>query len=315
MIAEAIARLGITNPTFVEFGASDGRENCTRNLLENGGSGLWLEGDPDLVETARIENEGKPVDVIEAFLDVDNIVGLIESSRVAAGFDVLVVDVDGNDWWLAEAILRRWNPSLVVTEYNPALGSRRKWVMPYDPSHVWQHDDRYGASLSGYQALMIRFGYVLVACDSRAVNAFWVKSNEAARFTIHPSARKQFVPALPGTRHRRHGAPVVSEAVDLSLVKLSDYEIHGLRGCSRELHSVKVHNSSTVSISSHGSVPVRVGLSESDANEPQRMFIDDVIPPGGVGRAEAVLPIGARFRGMSVVQEGLGWGPRVNLGD
>ena len=37
----------------MEIGAADGEENCTRNLLESGWTGIWVEANPELAARAR----------------------------------------------------------------------------------------------------------------------------------------------------------------------------------------------------------------------------------------------------------------------
>jgi hypothetical protein len=46
ILAEIFRRIGTGGTFFVEFGAGDGSENNTAWLLENGWSGVWIEGDP-----------------------------------------------------------------------------------------------------------------------------------------------------------------------------------------------------------------------------------------------------------------------------
>lgn len=313
MIEEALRRLGLTNPVFVEIGASDGRENCTRNLLNIGGSGLWLEGNRSLVERAKREIANNKLEIVCALVTLENVVQLVRDSQVYSGFDVLVVDIDGNDWWITDKILSHWHPSLVVTEYNPAWGRDGKWIMPYDPHHYWQHDDMYGASLCSYEEMMRRHGYALVACDSKAVNAFWVAQSKRSLFTRAHRATDLFVPSLPGARHRQRGAPTTDVVVPMGSLELSNYEVIRRRGSAFELHTIMVANRSPVTISSFGELPIRVGLTNGVSVEPVRMFIDQTIRPNGVGRAELVTKKGNRFESAATVQEGVSWGSFVLL--
>ena len=46
-------RLAVKDGFFVEIGASDGAQNCTRNLAEHGWNGLWVEADPLAAAKAR----------------------------------------------------------------------------------------------------------------------------------------------------------------------------------------------------------------------------------------------------------------------
>jgi len=314
IIEEVLVRLNISNATFVEFGASDGFENCTRGLLERGGSGLWLEGDSELVNKAKKECEHLRVDVVAAFLTKENIVELIQgSSHVRDGFDVLVVDIDGNDWWLAQEILQHFTPALIVTEYNPFYGPTAEWVMPYDVTHSWQHDNYYGASLSGYAQLMQQFGYALVACDSQAVNAFWVREEKRELFTSKESVRELFVPALPGGRHRLRGDSLLDE--ELSEAKINQIEIECIdvfqnKKSSKKIICAQVMNDSSMTISPFGKHPIRIGVS-TEANLAEtgsRLYFDSSIEPSAIGCAWGVFEGDFEWVYSAVVQEGVRWG-------
>ena len=317
MIAEALRRLQITNPTFVEFGASDGSENCTRGLLEIGGSGLWLEGDSELVKKAKRECGHLPVDVMAAFLTKENIVGLIQdSSRVRDGFDVLVVDIDGNDWWLAQEILGVFSPQLIVTEYNPSNGPMREWVMPYHETHEWDHDNYYGASLVSYAQSMKKFGYVLVGCDSHAVNAFWVKEENADLFGHRSSTQDLFVPALPGSRHRHRGDLLLDQQLSeeqINQINIEFIDVFDDRKSSKKLICAAISNDSSLSISPYGKHPIRIGISQ-DENLPQhaqRLYLDKSISLKSSGVAWGVFERDFEWSYAAVVQEAVRWGQAI----
>ena len=53
IIQEIFNRIGVTNKTFVEFGAYDGLENNTTYLLMKGWRGLWIDGDPKKMKILR----------------------------------------------------------------------------------------------------------------------------------------------------------------------------------------------------------------------------------------------------------------------
>jgi hypothetical protein len=48
---------------------------------------------------------------------------------------VLSIDVDGNDYWLWEAV-EVVNPAIVVMEYNALFGPDAAITVPYDPAFV-----------------------------------------------------------------------------------------------------------------------------------------------------------------------------------
>jgi hypothetical protein len=109
--------------------------------------------------------------------------------------DLLVIDVDGNDYFIWEAISSRYVPRVVVIEYNAGVGPHLRWFMPYNAEHRWEETSWHGASLAALASLGSRLGYDLIGCDSRGVNAFFVRTSEAAPFTSR-RVSEQWVPPL-----------------------------------------------------------------------------------------------------------------------
>jgi hypothetical protein len=119
------------------------------------------------------------VRVVHQFLTAENIVSVFGSAEVPPQFDLMVVDVDGNDYWLWSALADHYSPRVVVTEYNATFGPRTKWRMPYNPEHRYDETAYFGASLASFAQLARRHGYRLVGCESMGVNAFFVREEDA----------------------------------------------------------------------------------------------------------------------------------------
>ena len=183
------SEIGVTDRRFVEIGVETGRECNTANLSLNlGWSGLLVEGDAELAaEAARFYGThpavaGGQVVAAHGFADVGNVNTLISRHGFRGELDLLSIDVDGNDYWLWEA-LEVIDPRVVVIEYNASLGLDGARVVRYEPTFRrkekhpsgWYH----GASLPALAKLASRKGYVLVGCDSLGVNAFFVRADAA----------------------------------------------------------------------------------------------------------------------------------------
>lgn len=176
IIQEILRRIGITNRYFVEFGIETGVETCCRYLLEKcGWQGLWMEGNEASVQLARSQFAALPVQILNKFLTKENILQIFAEAEVPEEFDLLVIDIDGNDYWLWQTISTRYSPRLFIIEYNSAFTPGEYWVMPYNPTHRWQGDWYFGASLKASTQLAQERGYELVGCDSNGVNAFFVR--------------------------------------------------------------------------------------------------------------------------------------------
>ncbi len=193
IIAEIFQRVGDEHRVFVEIGASDGAENCTAGLVSQGWNGIWIEGDPDKIAAARKRTVGHSVQVVEAFVDRESILSVLDDASTPAEPDLLVIDMDGNDYWIWERVATRYRPRVVVIEYNATVGPHLQWVMPYNPNHRWNDTAWHGAGLAALARLGRSLGYVLVGCDSHGVNAFFVLRRDAWRFSA-ASVRDRWVP-------------------------------------------------------------------------------------------------------------------------
>ena len=157
--------IGAQSRYFVEFGAWDGEHfsNTANFRLNQGWTGLLMEG------SDRADGEV----VRRAFVDAENVNALFARYGVPARFDLLSIDIDGNDYWVWKAI-EGFTPRVVVIEYNIYFGTDRAQTMPYDASHIWDETLYHGASLAALQKLGADKGYALVHADGWAPNAFFV---------------------------------------------------------------------------------------------------------------------------------------------
>ena len=156
--------IGTTNRHFVEFGCEDATQCNAAYLLRSGWQGLFMDG-------AGVS--GNPLATVHAeFVTAENVNALFAKYGVPQLFDLLSIDVDGNDYHIWKALTYR--PRVVVIEYNAHVGPSQALVMPYEPAFVWDGSDYFGASLRALRDLGAAKGYRLVYCESTGVNAFFV---------------------------------------------------------------------------------------------------------------------------------------------
>jgi hypothetical protein len=216
IIRQIFDRIGTDTRSFIEFGCGDGLENNTAALLLDGWRGLWIDGDPQLCAriraTYRDEIRDNRLTVASAFLTRENINEVI-SDNWEGGVDLLSVDIDGNDLHVLNA-MKGLDPRLIIVEYNARKGPSIDWVMSYNPAHVWDDSDYYGASLKAFERLMERKGYSLVGCSITGINAFFVRNDlvDGERFLQPFDSETHFEPQRKllrlgiHTAHRpRHG--------------------------------------------------------------------------------------------------------------
>ena len=187
LIHHIFNQIGTTNKTFVEFGVETGRECNAANLIIHAGwEGLMLDGSSANVESGLAyyrelgETIADKVQFSQCFVTTDNINETIEAHGIQGEIDLLSVDIDGNDYWLWNAI-DVISPRVVVVEYNASFGANRSQTVCYDPTFTrfkkhksgWYH----GASLAAFTKLGSQKGYKLVAADSGGCNAFFVRKD------------------------------------------------------------------------------------------------------------------------------------------
>jgi hypothetical protein len=178
ILQEIFRRIGLETGSFVEFGVQDGLQNNTRLLLYRGWKGLWIEADArgcrKIRRVFRAELASGQLQLLESFVTRENIAALIESSRLAP-IDLLSIDIDGNDYWVWDALTIQ--PRVVVIEFTANFRPPTSWVMEYNAAHRWDYTDYQGASLQSLHDLGRKKGYRLVGCGLAGVNAFFVRED------------------------------------------------------------------------------------------------------------------------------------------
>jgi hypothetical protein len=117
---------------FVEFGVEDYTESNTRFLLvKDNWKGLVIDADADNVRSIRDSPLywRQDLTAAQAFVTRDNVDEVLISQGFGGPVGLLSIDVDGNDYWIWEA-LRAADPDIVVIEYNSAFAAERAVVVP-----------------------------------------------------------------------------------------------------------------------------------------------------------------------------------------
>jgi hypothetical protein len=157
--------------TFVEIGAGDGRECNTRALREfTNWKGVALDS----------HHENKDIGLYREFVTVENIGRILKKYTVSLEVDLLSVDIDFNDYYVLEQILKLgYRPKVIVCEYNASHPPTENKVVKYDMLGKWDGSDYFGVSLLALSNMCRQAGYTLVCCDLKGVNAFFVRSDFA----------------------------------------------------------------------------------------------------------------------------------------
>ena len=187
----------LDNGTFAEFGVGDGTENNTLILKALGWKGFWVGGEELAFKT---EQRNQAFAYIKAWITLDNIVELAEQGKKALNantVDVISLDLDGNDFYFVDKLLSKgFTPKLFIVEYNAKFPPPIKWKINYDPTHTWNFDDYFGASLASFVELFEQHGFRLLCCNSHTgSNAFFIRQDFISAFGDVPQDIKDiYVP-------------------------------------------------------------------------------------------------------------------------
>jgi hypothetical protein len=198
-ILEAIfTRLGVVRGSCVEFGAWDGElHSNTYNLIVNRAwSAVLIEANPErfqaLKHTSRDWSNVTAVNRIVGFDSPDTLDEILKSTWMPLDFDLLSIDIDGNDYHVFEA-LRVFTPRVVVIEFNPTIPNEWTYIQPRDMKV------NKGSSLRAIVDLARRKGYEFVA--TTICNAIFVRADLFPKMEIQDNS----VEALhKDTSHQTH---------------------------------------------------------------------------------------------------------------
>jgi len=172
----------------VEFGAWDGQYlTNTRYLIEEKEySAILIEADKkkflDLQKNYSNSSCVTTINQFVGFTKEDNLDRILEGTEIPLGFDLLSIDIDGNDFhvWKATA---RYKPKVVVIEFNPTIPTPISFVQPADSSI------NHGASLLSLVELGKEIGYELVSV--LPFNAFFVRKEFFERFQVEDNSPEE----------------------------------------------------------------------------------------------------------------------------
>jgi hypothetical protein len=195
IIREIFRRIGTTNQFFVEFGVESGVQCNTRYLAEMlGWSGVYFEPAQAHFTSLRQMWQGNPgVRTFQEAISAANFESQLDRAGVPTEFDLLVIDIDSNDYWVWKS-LQRWTPRVVVIEYNAFHDPPQKWVMKEDPNYSWNQTTYFGASFTSLYLLGRQKGYRLVGTDPMGVNMFFVREDCMNEHFIDPALHYFFQP-------------------------------------------------------------------------------------------------------------------------
>ncbi len=182
-ILEAIFELiGVTNQWCVEFGAWDGVHlSNTCHLIRNlGWHAVQIEGDRmkfrELQQNFAGNEKVHQIHTMIGFTPgADSLDDALATTPIPADFDLLSIDIDGNDYHVWES-LRSYRPRVVVIEQNGSVPNDVVFIQDRDMSI------NQGCSLAALIRLGKEKGYEL--CAANTPNAFFVLKEDFPKLGI-----------------------------------------------------------------------------------------------------------------------------------
>jgi hypothetical protein len=186
--------LEISKPKILEIGAGNFTECNSRFASEFRNASVFaVDGRSDLLNTIE-ESPLKWKTHLFAenyWVDPNNVSQILSRANSAmAGIDILSLDLDGNDYWILEA-MDLTGISVVVVEYNALFGATRSVSVPRkdDFNRVDEHWSwlYYGASLKSFINLLGSKGFTFVGTNRVGNNAFFVCDSKVSAFPLKAS--------------------------------------------------------------------------------------------------------------------------------
>jgi hypothetical protein len=193
MILYVLALIGFKSKKVVEMCCGTGRECMATNLILNHGfDGYLFDGDPRNIESARGFFQSKkdcllyiPV-LRHAWITIDNVNEQLIAAGCEGEVDVFSLDMDGNDYWIWQAI-KVIKPRLLVCETHNIIPSDQSLTIEYRPdfncfSKAGHEQDYRSVSLLAMVKLCREKGYRLIGSHRHGFNAFFLREDEGREF-------------------------------------------------------------------------------------------------------------------------------------
>jgi len=217
--------IGTTNKFVVEICAGDGTQCMAANLIINHGwTGLLFDGDKTSVDrgvTFYASNNSTflhPPIFRQAWLTRENIDQLIAENGFKNEIDLLSLDIDGNDYYIMEAI-NVIKPRVIICETHNVIPSDLALTIPYkfDFKRMTDvHPDFMGVSLLAMKKLLKNRGYRLIGSHQYGFNVIFMLNEVGGDY--FPEVSVESIHDNPYTKFRRE--TVWKEVKDLPWVKI-----------------------------------------------------------------------------------------------
>lgn len=188
IILYLLCMVGIKTKKVVEICCGNGFESMSANLILNHGFKAYLfEGDKNNIDIAKSFFASQKDCLLvrpnfnQSWITRANINKLLLDSGAEGEVDVLSLDMDGNDYYIWEAI-NVINPRICVFETNNIIPYDKSITIPYDENFfainkTGAKKEFLSVSLAAMNKLSQKKGYTLVGSHKHGFNIFYVRND------------------------------------------------------------------------------------------------------------------------------------------
>lgn len=183
--------LNLARPKVLELGAGNFRECNSRFLAEfRSAEVVPVDSREDLVSSISkmSVNWKNHIHPLQVWITPASISTIQTFANEKMGFfNILSIDLDGNDYWVAKEIDYS-NVEIVVVEYNPIFGHKHAITILEDENfdrttahYTW---DYYGASLLAWLRFFESHDFSFIGSNLQGTNAFFIKSSNISKLNF-----------------------------------------------------------------------------------------------------------------------------------
>ena len=198
IILYLLTLVGNKNKIVVEICCGDGQESMSANLIINHGfKGFLFDGSLKKIQAAKkFFSKHKDCSLVKPtitnkWITKENINNILFDNGVEGEIDILVIDMDGVDYYIWEAI-DKINPRICVFEVHNVIPHNVSLTVPYSDDFDYLKQDKKlqdfrSVSPTAMNKLSEKKGYTFVGNNKHGFNVFYVRNDLLNELLPKPS--------------------------------------------------------------------------------------------------------------------------------
>jgi hypothetical protein len=183
ILLNIFSKINPVTRTFIDIGSNDCiNSNCANLAFHHGWYGIFIDGNKTVLNRGKyiyknyFHNHINRFSFLHAIVTAGNINQIINNLVPGNEVDLLSIDLDGNDYFIWEAI-SVISPRVVITEVQVEKGNT-EFIPEYSHEfELYESNTTKGASPLSMLKLANKKGYELVAANKGCYNLFFVRKD------------------------------------------------------------------------------------------------------------------------------------------